>query len=224
MKLSIIIPVYNEVKTVEEVIEKVKKLKIDKEIVVVDDGSIDGSRELLKEIKGIKLILHERNIGKGGAVRTGLDNIDGDVVVIQDADLEYDPEDFVKMFEEIKKGENVVYGSRFLGKKFKKVILYLHYKGNQFLSLLTSLLYFRKITDMETCYKMFRKEVMEGVKLRARGFDLEPEITAKILKRGYKIKEVPISYNARGFKEGKKITWKDGIKAGWYLLRYRFVD
>lgn len=224
MKLSIIIPVYNEVKTVEEVIEKVKKLKIDKEIVVVDDGSIDGSRELLKEIKGIKLILHERNIGKGGAVRTGLDNIDGDVVVIQDADLEYDPEDFVKMFEEIKKGENVVYGSRFLGKKFKKVILYLHYKGNQFLSLLTSLLFFHKITDMETCYKMFRKEVMEGVKLRARGFDLEPEITAKILKRGYKIKEVPISYNARGFKEGKKITWKDGIKAGWYLLRYRFVD
>jgi len=224
MKLSIIIPVYNEVKTVEEVIEKVKKLKIDKEIVVVDDGSIDGSRELLKEIKGIKLILHERNIGKGGAVRTGLDNIDGDVVVIQDADLEYDPEDFLEMMNEIEKGEKVVYGSRFLGKKFKKVILYLHYKGNQFLSLLTSLLYFRKITDMETCYKMFRKEVMEGVKLRARGFDLEPEITAKILKRGYKIKEVPISYNARGFKEGKKITWKDGIKAGWYLLRYRFVD
>ena len=128
MRLSIIIPVYNEIKTVKEVIERVKKLKIDKEIVVVDDGSIDGSRELLKEIKGIKLILHERNIGKGGAVRTGLDNIDGDVVVIQDADLEYDPEDFVKMFEEIKKGENVVYGSRFLGKKFKKVLLYLHYK------------------------------------------------------------------------------------------------
>ena len=224
MRLSIIIPVYNEIKTVKEVIDKVRKLKIDKEIIVVDDGSADGSRELLKEIKGIKLMLHENNMGKGKAVRTGLDNIDGDVVVIQDADLEYDPEDFVKMFEEIKKGENVVYGSRFLGKKFKKVILYLHYKGNQFLSLLTSLLYFRKITDMETCYKMFRKEVMEGVKLRARGFDLEPEITAKILKRGYKIKEVPISYNARGFKEGKKITWKDGIKAGWYLLRYRFVD
>jgi len=224
MKLSIIIPVYNEVKTLEEVINKVKKLEIDKEIIVVDDGSEDGSRELLKEVKDIKLILHEKNQGKGKAVRTGLDNVDGDVVVIQDADLEYDPNDFIKMFEEIKKGEKVVYGSRFLGRKYDKILIKSHYFGNKFLSLFTSLLFFSKITDMETCYKMFRKEVMEGVRLRARGFDLEPEITSKILKRKYKIKEVPISYNARDFEEGKKITWKDGVKAGLYLIRYRFVD
>tara|TARA_Y100000034_G_C6898133_1_gene414555 strand:+ start:694 stop:1365 length:672 start_codon:yes stop_codon:yes gene_type:complete len=223
MKLSIIIPVYNEVKTLEEVINKVKKLKLDKEIVVVDDGSEDGSRELLKKIENIKLILHEKNYGKGKAVRTGLDNIEGDVVVIQDADLEYDPTDFVKMFDEIKNGEKVVYGSRFL-EKFDKVIIKSHYFGNKFLSLFTSLLFFSKITDMETCYKMFRKEVMEGINLKARGFDLEPEITSKILKRKYKIKEVPISYNARDFDEGKKITWRDGVKAGWYLLKYRFVD
>jgi len=224
MKLSIIIPVYNEIKTVEEVVNKVKKLEINKEIIVVDDGSSDGSRELLKSLKDIKLFLHEENGGKGKAVRTGLDNVTGDVVVIQDADLEYNPEDFIKMFEEIKKGSKVVYGSRFLGKKFDKVIIKSHYVGNKFLSLLTSLLYFKKITDMETCYKMFRKEVMEGINLKARGFDLEPEITSKILRKGYNIKEILIRYNARDFKEGKKITWKDGVKAGWYLLKYRFGD
>lgn len=225
MKLSIIMPIYNEKNTIKEIINKVKKVKLKKEIIVVDDCSKDGTRDILKKIKGIKLILHKQNNGKGTAIRTGLKYVTGDVVVIQDGDLEVDPREFIKMMEFIENGKDVIYGSRLLDKKFKDMpIYYRHYIGNKLLNFITNLLYNSKITDMETCYKMIRIKIIKNLRLKAKRFDFEPEITSKILKKGYKIKEIPISYSPREFKEGKKINWKDGIKAMWYLIRYRFFD
>lgn len=227
MKISIIMPVYNERKTIEKILKIVRnvKLTLEKEIIVVDDGSTDGTSDILKKIKdtSIKIIFHKKNFGKGMAVRTGLKHSTGDIIIIQDADLEYDPRDYSKLIKPIlEKKTNVVYGSRFLKKPKPRYLFY--YFGNILLSIFTNILYGTKITDMETCYKVFTKGVIKNIKLRAKRFDFEPEITAKIAKNGYKIYEVPIKYCSRSYKHGKKITWKDGLKAIYYLLKYRFVD
>lgn len=229
MRLSIVIPAYNEEKTILEVLEKLKKCKMDasKEIIIVDDGSTDKSAELIKSYfsknKGLKDIkykfISKANGGKGSAVRAGVKIAKGDVLIIQDADLEYDPEDYNKLIKEIKKGHSVVYGSRFL--KNHKPLYKIYFYGNKFLTLVTKILYNSKITDMETCYKMFKIDLIKSIRIESNGFEIEPEITAKILKRGIKIKEVPINYNPRSVSEGKKIGWKDGMKAIWTLLYWR---
>lgn len=225
-KLSIIIPTYNERNTILEIINKVEKVdigKIKKEIIIIDDCSKDGTRELLKRIKNHKIFYHEKNKGKGSAIKTGLKHSTGDLILIQDADLEYDPNDYPNLIRPIIEGKTkVVYGSRFLKKHKARYRIY--YIGNIILSLITRTFYLRKITDMETCYKVFKKEVIKNIKLKAERFDFEPEITVKIIKKGYKIIEVPIWYKCRAFKEGKKITWKDGLKAAWCLIKYRFID
>lgn len=238
LELSVIIPAYNEASTIDGLIEKVKLVKLPgvvMEIVVIDDFSTDGTREKLAKLakrkeKGVKVFFHDRNQGKGSTIRTGLANATGDIILFQDADLEYDPNDYLRIVEPILKGRAVVvYGSRFMNMNFKffgkgRNILPLHYIGNKLLTLLTSILYGRLLSDMETGYKVFKSSVVRSLNLRAKRFDLEPEVTAKLLKRGYKIVEVPIKYSARGFERGKKITWRDGVKAALYLLKYRFVD
>ena len=231
MKLTIIIPVYNEEKTILEVIEKVKEaeaLNLKKEIIVVDDFSKDSTKEMLLKLKdgAVKIFFHDKNKGKGAAIRTGLKHATGDIILIQDADLEYSPKEYPKLLRPIIQDEaKVVYGSRLEAIRKNLDNMYkLHYFGNVFLSVMTNALYGSKIPDMETGYKVFRKEVVQDMKLRARRFDFEPEITAKILKKGYRIKEIPIDFMGRKFKEGKKITWKDGIKALYYLIKYRLVD
>ncbi|MBI2031279.1 MAG: glycosyltransferase family 2 protein [Candidatus Levybacteria bacterium] len=236
MKLSIVIPVFNEEKTISKILEKVTKLKIpnaEKEIVVVDDGSTDKTAAKLSgfNISGLKIIHHKKNLGKGTAVRTGIENSSGDYIVIQDADLEYDPNDIKKLFIPIqKKMAKVVYGTRLnrlpnLTKDEKSPLFLLHYFGNRFLSLITSVLYGQWITDMETCYKLFPKKALENIKLNSRRFDFEPEITAKLLKKDYKILEIPIETKPRGYGEGKKLnTVRDGTIALWTLLKYRFTQ
>lgn len=227
-KISIIIPAYNEKNTIKEVLRRCKQaetLGMAREIIVVDDGSTDGTRDILKleEDSSVRVLLHDRNLGKGAAIRTGLEHVSGDLVLIQDADLEYDPDDWQVMLRPVLKGKaTVVYGSRFTGER--RNMLYWHYLGNRLLSLLTNILYNTTISDMETCYKLFRKDILEGIKIRSNHFDFEPEITAKICKKGIRIYEVPISYTGREAYEGKKISWRDGIPALWALLKYRFVD
>lgn len=234
MKLSIIVPVYNEEKTILEVISNLEKLvipAISKEVIVVDDGSTDKTREKLKNIKSAKIIFHQKNQGKGAAVKTGISQASGDYIIIQDADLEYNPEYIKTLMEPIKqKKTEVVYGTRLkrmpnLSGEEKTLQFLTHYLGNRFLSLVTSILYGQWITDMETCYKLFPKNALNGVKLNARGFEFEPEITAKLIKKGYKIFEIPIKVIPRGYDEGKKInTLRDGSKALLYLFKYRFTD
>ena len=227
MKVNIIVPVFNEEKTLGLVLTKLKqldlrRLEVKKEIVVVNDGSTDGSKKILSGIKGIKLFNHSSNKGKGAAVKTGISSSNGEIIIIQDADLECNPKYIPFILEPIVKGKSeIVYGSRFLKEGNKQVVLF-HEFGNIFLSFATSFLYNSKITDMETGYKVFRREVIKDINLKANRFDFEPEITAKILKKGYKIHEVSISFVGRKFKEGKKITWRDGIKAAYYLIKYRF--
>lgn len=221
--LSVIIPVFNEEKTVSEVIDRVMSLDIPKEIIVIDDCSRDASRLILERMTNICLLSHPVNSGKGAAIRTGLAQAKGDVVVVQDADLEYNPQDLLILLRLIKEDRaDVVYGSRFLGSyqgmRFQNVL------GNKFLTWLTNLLFGAKITDMETCYKMMRASVLEGVSLRANRFDFEPEITAKILKKRVRFLEVPISYSGRTHSEGKKIGWKDGFHAIYSLVKYRILD
>lgn len=227
MKLSIVIPCYNEEKTVKEVVDLVEKVAgIDKEIIILDDGSKDGSHDVLskmsKEKPHFKVILNQKNSGKGATVREGYKYTTGDYVVVQDADLEYDPQDYKKLLAEIEKGAQVVYGSRFSGNY--KDMTNLHYLGNRFLTILTNLLYGTRLTDMETCYKLLPGDFVRSLELKSDRFDFEPEITSKILKSGMKIVEVPISYKGRSWKEGKKITWRDGVHAVKTLIKFRFFD
>ncbi|MCP4543691.1 MAG: glycosyltransferase family 2 protein [Chloroflexi bacterium] len=242
MKLSIIMPVYNEIGTITEILERVRAVKLEvpvgygvnngavvefeREVVIVDDGSTDGTREILRTLEGepdLSIILHERNQGKGAAVRTGLQHASGDVMLVQDADLEYDPRDYVSLLQPIVEGRSqVVYGSRFRGGPTKAMFFW-HMIGNRFLTLVTNVLYNTILSDMETCYKVFAREVAEQLKLKAPGWGFDPEITAQILKRGYRIYEVPISYTGREFEEGKKISWRDGLVVLWTLIKYRFI-
>lgn len=227
MNLSVVIPVYNEEHNIREILRRVQATKLAKEIVVVDDGSQDGTRAILKKLDGkgkIRVILHERNKGKGAAVVTGLNAAKGDVLLIQDADLEYDPRDYPVLLQPIREGvADVVYGSRFLGGPHR-VTMFWHLVANKLLTLMTNILYNTILTDMETGYKVFRRKVIEDMKLRAQRFDFEPEFTAKVLKRNYRIFEVPISFNPRDYSQGKKIKLRDAFEAVWTLLKYRFVD
>jgi glycosyltransferase involved in cell wall biosynthesis len=227
MKLSVIIPVYNESKSIREIIKRVMDTNLVWEIVIVDDYSIDGTRDLLKELDGkdnVSVVLHEKNQGKGAAVRTGLNIAQGDVLLIQDADLEYDPRDYPTLLKPLEEGiADVVYGSRFLGGP-RRVVMFWHMVANQMLTFMTNLLYNTILSDMETGYKVFRREVIEGMPLRAKRFDFEPEFTAKVLKRKYRIFEVPISFNPRDYSQGKKIKLKDAFEAVWTLIKYRFMD
>ena len=227
-KLSIIIPSYNEKATIEEIIRRVKAVSLpdlEKEIIVVDDGSRDGTRDILKKISGVKVILHDHNQGKGGAVRTGFRIATGDMVLIQDADLEYDPEDYKKLLSPILSGNaDVVYGSRFAGGDPHRVLYVFHYAGNRFLTMFSNLLTGLNLSDMETCYKVFRREVVDSFKhkIKARRFGIEPELTARVAKGKWRVYEVGISYAGRDYAEGKKINWVDGVKALWAIVRFRF--
>ncbi|MBV6394575.1 MAG: Dodecaprenyl-phosphate galacturonate synthase [Anaerolineales bacterium] len=227
MNLSVIIPVYNESKSIEEILRRVHATDLANEIVVVDDGSLDGTREILKKLdgkKGVRVILHEKNQGKGAAVRTGLNAARGDVLLIQDADLEYDPRDYPLLLKPIQEGlADVVYGSRFLGGA-RRAAMFWHLVANHLLTFMTNILYNTILTDMETGYKVFRRKVVQDMPLRAKRFDFEPEFTAKALKRRYRIFEVAITFNPRDYSDGKKIKLRDAFEAVWTLLKYRFVD
>ncbi|MEK6222283.1 MAG: glycosyltransferase family 2 protein [Chloroflexota bacterium] len=227
MKLSVLMPVYNEVDTIEEIVRRVQDVALAHEIIIVDDGSQDGTRDLLKEIEkqpDVRVILHERNQGKGAAVRTGIQAAVGEVMLIQDADLEYDPRDYPILLKPIEEGvADVVYGSRFLGAPHR-VILFWNMVANKILTLFTNILYNNILTDMETGYKVFRKEVVEDMVINAKRFDFEPEFTAKLLKKKVRIYEVPISFNPRLYSEGKKIGIMDGVEAVWTLIKYRFIN
>ena len=224
--LSVVMPVYNEHDTIEEIIGRVMRVPVRVELIVVDDCSTDGTRELLPALQqrhGFTLILQPQNGGKGSALRRGFQAVTGDLVVIQDADLEYSPEEYPDLIGLICQGRaDVVYGSRFIGRH--RVFLFTHYAGNRLLTLITNVLYNTMLTDMETCYKVMRTDVLRSMTLRSDGFGIEPELTAKIFKRGYRVYEVPITYDGRGYEEGKKITWRDGIVALWVLLKYRFTE
>jgi glycosyltransferase involved in cell wall biosynthesis len=226
-KLSVIVPVFDERNTVVEILRRMRavELPVELEIIVVDDGSTDGTRDVLRQLADstVRVINHDVNRGKGAAIRSGLAHVTGDLVLVQDADLEYDPEDWPKLLAPILRGKaTVVYGSRFTGER--RNMLFLHWVGNRFLSLVTNVLYNTTLSDMETCYKLFDRRLLDGIKLRAERFEFEPEVTAKVLRQGIRIYEVPISYTGREFDEGKKITWRDGFVALWTLVKYRFVD
>ncbi|HET9730810.1 MAG TPA: glycosyltransferase family 2 protein [Acidimicrobiia bacterium] len=228
-KLSVIVPVFNERNTVVEILRRMRLVElpndIEREIIVVDDGSDDGTRDVLKQLgdSTVRVVMHDGNLGKGAAVRTGFMHATGDYVLVQDADLEYDPDDWPKLIHPVLRGKaRVVYGSRFTGER--RNMLFAHWVGNRFLSLVTNVLYNTTLSDMETCYKLIDLSIIAELDLRSDRFAIEPEITAKILKRGVRIYEVPISYTGREFDEGKKITWRDGFAALWTLVKYRFRD
>jgi len=225
--LSVVMPVYNEKGTVEEMIGRVLAVPgIRIELIVVDDASRDGSREIVERLareKGFRVLLHERNQGKGAAVRRGIDAATGHIIVVQDADLEYSPEEYPELIDLIIKGKaDAVFGSRFIGRH--RCFLFTHYLANLFLNLVTNVLYNTTMTDMETCFKAVRAELLKSLTLRSNRFGIEPEITAKLFKRGARVYEVPITYEGRDYAEGKKITWRDGFPALWSLIKYRFVD
>ena len=224
--LSVVMPVYNEITTVEEIIRRVLAVPLRIQLIVVDDYSTDGTRDVLAVLQkelGFTLLLQSTNQGKGAALRQGFKIVTGDIVLVQDADLEYSPEEYPQLIELICQGRaDVVYGSRFLGRH--PVFLFTHYAGNRLLTLITNLHYNTMLTDMETCYKVMRTEVLRSMTLESDGFGIEPELTAKIFKRAYRVYEVPITYDGRGYQEGKKITWRDGVVALWVLLKYRFTE
>jgi glycosyltransferase involved in cell wall biosynthesis len=234
MKLSVIIPAYNEEKTLQEIVRQVQKVRlaknITKEIIIVNDASTDKTLAISRKLRGVKVISHKVNQGKGAALATGINEATGDIILIQDADLEYDPSDYPKLLEPIlRKRAKVVYGSRLKHYPLrlfgqKKTPLILHFLGNKFLTFVTRILYGNEVTDMETCYKVFTQEIIKPIKITAKRFDFEPEITAKVLKQGIKIYEVPIKVKPRGYDEGKKITWRDGFIAIWTLIKFKFVD
>jgi len=228
MKISVVIPVYNEVGTIKEIVSRVQAVGLEKEIIIVDDRSTDGTLEHLHEIsqtqENIKLICHDHNQGKGAALRTAFECVTGDIVIIQDADLEYDPREYPVLLEPILDGRaDVVYGSRFLGGPHR-VLFFWHYVGNKFLTLLSNMLTNLNLTDMETCYKAFKREVLNDLKLKSNRFGFEPEFTAKIAKKGFRVYETSISYSGRTYAEGKKIGWKDGVKAIFAIIWFRIFD
>lgn len=228
MKLSIIIPVFNEKKTIEEIIDRVQKVDVglDKEIIIVDDGSEDGTREVLKnlDLPNIEIHFHEVNQGKGAALQTGFAKAKGDIVLIQDADLEYDPREYPKLLEPILDGRaDVVYGSRFLGGPHR-VLFFWHYVGNKFLTTFCNIVSNLNLTDMETCYKVLHKNVIDRITLKSKRFGIEPEMTIKVSKLKCRIYEVPISYSGRDYSEGKKIGWKDGVAAIFHIMRFKFFN
>lgn len=226
MKLSIVIPVYNEKGTIREIYDSVRSVDIDKEIILVDDFSTDGTREILQGLadENTRVFMHDRNMGKGAALRTGFKNVSGDIVIIQDADLEYDPNQYGKLIQPIVDGKaDVVYGSRFVTGDYRRVLFFWHSLGNKFLTLISNMLTNLNLTDMETCYKVFRREVLEKITIEENRFGFEPEITAKIAKLNVRIYEIGISYSGRTYKEGKKIGWKDGISALKCILKYNLL-
>lgn len=226
MKLSVVIPVYNEVATLREVLSRVDAVRLPKEIIVVDDGSTDGTRDILGADLGpdVVVLLHERNRGKGAALRTGFERVRGDIVLVQDADLEYDPSEYPRLLKPILEGKaDVVYGSRF-GGETHRVLFFWHSVGNRFLTMLSNIFTNLNLTDMETCYKVFRADILKQVRFKSNRFGFEPEFTAKVAKLGCRIYEVPVSYHGRGYEAGKKITWKDGFAAIVCILRFRFFD
>jgi len=227
MKLSIIIPVYNEKATLLKIIAKVRAVNlgnVKKEIIIVDDASRDGTTEIIRNIKNAKKVFHKINMGKGAAIREGIKKSSGEIIIVQDADLEYCPEDYKKVIQPILEGkEKVVYGSRALGRRYK----YAHFSyflGGKLVTLMTNLLFFSRLTDEPTCYKMFRSEIIKNIKIESNRFEWEPEVTAKILRSGINIHEVPIRYTPRDKSHGKKIGWKDGFLAIWTLIKYRFKN
>jgi len=228
MKISVIIPVYNEEATISEIIARVGAIDLEKEIIIVDDGSTDGTPQQLKEIAGkfdnVKVLAHGKNLGKGAALRTGFAAATGDIIIIQDADLEYDPREYEALLVPVLDGRaDVVYGSRFLSGPHR-VLFFWHYLGNKFLTLLCDAFSNLNLTDMETCYKVFKKEVLDEIQLKSNRFGFEPEFTMKIAKKGFRVYEVPISYSGRTYEEGKKISWQDGLAAIVTILWYRFFD
>lgn len=226
MLLSVIMPVFNEKATIDEIIRRVRQVDIPKELVIVDDFSTDGTRETLKKYESeadIRVFYHAVNRGKGASLRTGIQQAKGDIIIFQDADLEYHPEEYPRLIDPIIKGyADVVYGSRFKGTS--RAFLFWHFLGNKLLTLLTNILYNSSLSDMETCYKVFKREVIKDIKIKSNRFNIEPEITAKVLKRKLRLVEVPITYTGRDYVEGKKITWRDGVSALWTLIKYRFTD
>ena len=236
MKLSVLVPVYNEERTLEEVVRRVCAFPMAKEIILVDDGSQDRSREILTRLRDanqlaqdplnqIRIFFQERNQGKGAALKTALEHVTGEIILVQDADLEYDPADYPALIEPIEKGlADVVYGTRFAGGGAHRVFFFWHSMGNRILTLLSNMLSNLNLSDMEVGYKVFRAQVLEGIELKSRRFGFEPEITMKLAKKRCRFYEVPISYHGRTYEEGKKITWKDGVAALYYMLLFRFSD
>jgi len=227
VKLSIVIPVYNEQATVREIIRRVRATDFDKEIIVVDDCSTDGTREVLRTMEGdgdLRILYHEKNLGKGAALRTGFGRVTGDIVIVQDADLEYDPGEYGRLIEPILQDKaDVVFGSRFLGAP-RRVLYFWHMVANKTLTLFSNMMTNLNLTDMETCYKVFRREVIERISISSKRFGIEPELTAKVARLGVRIYEIPISYSGRTYIDGKKIGWKDAISAFFSILKYRFFD